>query len=419
MRVPAWISPERVGENVVIALDTLRASKMRSALTILGVVIGVSTVMTMASIVAGLRDQIVHTLEIAGPTTFYVMRVFSQTPLNPDRLPKWVRVRPELVPAEADRISQLPQIQYAGMWAQVFSRVEFGGVRTQQTTVMASDDRFTEIQGGDLTEGRWFTKAELKAGSAVAVLDAGVTRKLFGEIDPLDKWVRISGRPARVIGVYQPEANIFQPPGQEVSAIVPYLMADHQMQYDRTNGLFIAIKPRPGVTVTDAQEAVTVAMREMRRLRPGDHDSFDMMTQDQILDTFNKITGVFFLVMIVLSGVALLVGGIGVMAIMMISVTERTKEIGIRKAIGATQRDIQTQFLVEAATLTGMGGAIGIAIGLILGKLVTMLMSIDASPPLDLTLLAVFVSVSIGLVFGFLPARRAARLDPIDALRYE
>ena len=417
--VPHWLSRERVQENVRLAIDTLRASKMRSALTMLGVVIGVSTVMTMASIVAGLRDQIVHTLEIAGPTTFYVMRVFSQTPLNPDRLPKWVRVRPTLVPAEAERIAQLPQIRYSAMWAQVFSRVEYNGTRTQQTTVMAADDGFTEIQGGDLSKGRWFTKNEMKAGSAVVVLDASVARRLFGEIDPIEKWVKIGGRPARVIGIYQPEANIFSPPGQEVSAIVPYLMADHQFAFDRTNALFIAIKPRAGVSVTDAQEAVTVAMRELRRLRPGDHDTFDFITQDQILDTFNKITGVFFLVMIVLSGVALLVGGIGVMAIMMISVTERTKEIGIRKAIGATQRDIQTQFLVEAATLTGMGGAIGILIGLFFGKVVTKLMSIDASPPVNLTLIAVAVSVGIGLVFGFLPARRAAQLDPIEALRYE
>jgi putative ABC transport system permease protein len=173
------------------------------------------------------------------------------------------------------------------------------------------------------------------------------------------------------------------------------------------------------VTVTEAQEAVTIALRELRRLRPADTNNFDMITQDQILDVFNKLTGIFFLVMIALSGVALLVGGIGVMAVMMISVTERTREIGVRKAVGATRADILMQFLLEAATLTGTGGIIGIVVGLALGRGVTTLMHVDALPPVNLTAIAVVVSVAIGLVFGLLPARRAARLDPVEALRYE
>jgi putative ABC transport system permease protein len=196
-------------------------------------------------------------------------------------------------------------------------------------------------------------------------------------------------------------------------------MLDHQFTIDKTNALYIPVKPKKSVTTADAQEAVTVALREMRGLRPADKNNFDMITQDQILDTFNKITGVFFLVMIVLSSVGLLVGGIGVMAIMMVSVTSRTREIGIRKALGATKREILFQFLVEAAVLTGFGGVLGILIGLTFGRLATMAMNIDAAVPLGLTAVAVVVSVSIGLIFGILPAQRAAKLDPIDALRYE
>ncbi|MFL5612088.1 MAG: ABC transporter permease [Gemmatimonadaceae bacterium] len=406
-------------ETVTLAFDSLRASKLRSSLTILGVVIGVSVVMAMASIVQGIRDQIVKTIEIAGPTTFYVMKVFSQTPLNPDRLPKWVRVRPDLTREEADRIAALPDIEYSSIWAQVIQRVEYNGVRTQPQAIMGADDRFTEIQGGELSSGRWFTHAELASGSAVVVLDVDVARRLFAAINPLDRLVRLGGRPARVIGVYQPAANIFKPPGQEVAAIVPFGMLDHQFTIDKTVALFIPVKPKPGVSVLDAQEAVTIALREMRRLRPADHNNFDMITQDQILDVFNKLTGVFFLVMIALSGVALLVGGIGVMAVMMISVTERTREIGVRKAVGATRGDILLQFLFEAATLTGAGGVIGILVGLAVGRGITMLMHVSATPPVNSTLVAVLVSVSLGLVFGLLPARRAARLDPIDALRYE
>jgi len=416
----AWIRLfASLRETVTLALDSLRASKLRSGLTVLGVVIGVAVVMAMASIVQGIRDQIVQTIEIAGPTTFYVMKVFSQTPLNPDRLPKWVRVRPDLTTEEAARIAALPMIAYASIWAQVIQRVEYNGVRTQPQAIMGADDGFTEIQGGDLAAGRWFTHAELASGSAVVVLDVDVARRLFGAISPLDRLVRLGGRPARVIGVYQPAANIFKPPGQEIAAVVPFGMLDHQFTIDKTVALYIPVKPKPGVTVVDAQEAVTVALREMRRLSPADRSNFDMITQDQILDVFNKLTGVFFLVMIALSGVALLVGGIGVMAVMMISVTERTREIGVRKAVGATRGDILLQFLFEAATLTGAGGVIGIIVGLGFGRVITLLMHINAVPPLNLTMIAVLVSVSLGLVFGLLPARRAARLDPIDALRYE
>ncbi|HMI44822.1 MAG TPA: ABC transporter permease [Gemmatimonadaceae bacterium] len=413
------IIAERIQSNVQIALDTLRANKLRSSLTILGVVIGVSTVMAMAAIVQGIQDQIVRTIEIAGPTTFYVVKVFSQTPVNPDRLPKWIRVRPDLVEDEAARIRQLPEISYAAMWAQTNGRLTYGAQHTQMTLIMGADDRYQEIQGGELLDGRWFTQAELTSGANVAVLDENAAHKLFGRESVLDKEIRIGGRPARVIGLYAQPGNIFSPPGQDISAIVPYAMLDHQFTIDKTNALYIPVKPKKGVTTADAQEAVTIALRELRRLRPADKNNFDLITQDQILDTFNKITGVFFLVMIVLSSVGLLVGGIGVMAIMMVSVTSRTREIGIRKALGATKREILFQFLVEAATLTGFGGLIGILIGLAFGRVATMAMKIDAAVPIGLTIVAVMVSVSIGLIFGILPAQRAAKLDPIAALRYE
>ena len=410
---------DQVLQNLRVAADALRAGKTRSALTILGVVIGVATVMSMAAIVSGIANQIVRTIEIAGPSTFYVIKVFSQTPINPDRLPAHVRIRPDLARREAERIARLPEISYAAIWAQAFGRVEYNGVRTQLLTVMGADDGFTRIQGGELTDGRWFTRGELASGASVAVLDGDVARRVFGRERALGRTVRVGGRPMEVIGLYQPPGNIFSPPGQQIGAIIPFLLADRQFTIDRTNALWIPVKPRAGVSVAEAQEAVTIALREMRRLRPGDRNSFDLMTQDQILDTFNKLTGVFFLVMIVLSAVALLVGGIGVMAIMMVSVTSRTREIGLRKAVGATKRDIMLQFLVEAVTLTGIGGVIGILTGLAMAQLVGAVMKIDAVAPVSMTATAVGVSVAIGIAFGLLPAIRAARLDPIEALRYE
>jgi putative ABC transport system permease protein len=407
------------GENVLIAFDAIRVNKLRSSLTILGVVIGVATVMAMAAIVEGIRSQIVTTIEVAGPTTFYVLKKFSQTPLNPDNLPKEVRIRPDLSESEANQLRRLPEIAYASLWAQTLARIESDGVRSQSMAIFGADDGFTRVQGGELVEGRWFTRNELSAGAPVVVLQEETARRLFGRERMLGRSVRIGGRPVVVIGLWQEPGNIFAPPGQAVGAVMPYKFMERSYTIDKTNALWIPVKPRAGVTVADAQGAAVMAMREMRGLRPGSINSFDLVTQDQILDTFNGITSVFFLVMIVLSGVALLVGGIGVMAIMTVSVTSRTREIGVRKALGATRHDILLQFLIEACTLTGIGGAIGILVGLGLGRVASFALDIQAPVPLTLTIIAVVVSVGIGIVFGMVPARRAARLDPIEALRYE
>ncbi len=413
------LSFDQVGENLAQAMDSLRISRLRSGLTILGVVIGVATVMTMATIVQGIQDQIVHTIEVAGPTTFYVLKIFSKTPVNPEALPKYIRVRPDLSEAEARRIAELPEIGFASLWAQAFGRLEYNGARTRGMAIFGADDRYQEIQGGELVAGRWFTKAELRSGANVVVISAVQSARIIGRENPLGKLMHVAGRPAVVIGLYQEPANIFAPPGQAVGAIIPYEMMNHQLKIDKTNALWIPVKPKPGVSVAAAQEAVTTVMREMRKLRPGEKNTFDLITQDQILDTFNSITSVFFLVMIVLASVALMVGGIGVMAIMMVSVTARTREIGVRKALGATRADILMQFLIEAATLTGIGGVLGVIVGLGAGRGVTLAMSVKGETPLGLTLIALAVSVGIGLVFGVVPARRAARLDPIEALRYE
>ncbi|MGH7712432.1 MAG: ABC transporter permease [Gemmatimonadaceae bacterium] len=410
---------ERLDENIAMALSMLRVSKMRSALTILGVVIGISTVMAMATLVNGIQRQIVGTIEVAGPTTFYVMKAFSQTPVNPDALPAWIRIRPDLSRREAERIAELPEVAFAALWAQHLGRLEYKGVRSGATTLNGADDRFQEIYGGELVSGRWFTKSELRSGASVVVLNENNAGNLFGRENPLGKWIRVGGRPAEVIGLWAEPNNIFAPPGADNGVVMPFEMLWAQYPIDKTNTLYISVKPRPNVSVDSAQAAVTVAMREIRKLRPAEKNTFDLITQDQILDIFNSLSGAFFLVMMALSSIGLLVGGIGVMAIMMVSVTSRTREIGVRKALGATRRDIMTQFLVEASTLTGIGGVFGILAGIGVGQLIAAALSIEAPLPVAQTTIAVMVSVAVGIFFGLVPARRAARLDPVEALRYE
>ena len=406
-------------EGIGIALDAIRANKLRSSLTILGVVIGVSTVMAMASIVNGIRGQIINTIEVVGPTTIRVLRYFSSTPVNPDALPREVRIRPKLEAVEAEALAALPEIGYAAIWVGVFERLAYQASRTQATVVYGADDRFMEILGGGILEGRTFTPTEVRTGRNVVILEVEAAERVFGRIAPLGKLMRVGTNPFTVVGLYRKPENIFQPPGQEISAIVPYEAARRAFRYDDVNSLIILVKPVEGVTVDRAMDLITVQLRKMRGLRPGDPNTFDMITSDQVLSLFDRLTGVFFLVMIVLSSVALMVGGIGVMAIMLVSVTDRTREIGVRMALGATRREILWQFLVEAATLTVIGGVIGVIGGLGLGQAIKALLQLESPVPVWSAVLATAVSVGIGLVFGLLPANRAARLDPVEALRYE
>jgi putative ABC transport system permease protein len=404
-------------EGVAIALAAMRSNKLRSALTILGVLIGVSTVMTMASLIQGINDDITSQIENAGPTTFYVVWWWSGG-LTVGRPPAEIRQRPFIAKAEADALERLPEIRYAAMYGITNQRVAYRGDQTRAITIYGGSRHGVEIDGGIIVLGRSFTPDEERLGSPVVVLYEAVADRLFGGEIPLGKVVRIGTRGYRVIGVYRRPENLFASDGQNETAVIPFESLRHNFRFPEEQNS-IVVKPEDGVSIFRAQDAVTRELRRLRSLRISEPNTFDLVTQAQVLDTWNKLTGVFFLVMLVLAGVSLLVGGIGVTAIMMVSVTERTREIGIRKALGARRADILWQFLVEAATLTLLGGVAGLLLGGGAAALVSRLTPIPAVVPLWSVVAAVAASVMVGVAFGVLPANRAARLDPVEALRYE
>lgn len=271
--------------------------------------------------------------------------------------------------------------------------------------------------GGDVSPGRSFTEAESRSNSRAAVINEKLASELFGRRDPVGQTIKVGGVPFVVVGVHHPPPQLF---GEEnrPQAIVPHGTMRKHLSYFR-GWLEFRIAPSPDVGVLDAVDDVIAALRATRGLRPAEDNNFAVITQDKMLETWDQMTGMFFLVMIALSSVGLMVGGVGVVAMMMISVTERTREIGVRKALGARRREILWQFLVEAATLTAVGGALGMTLGGGIAMIVKNLTPIPAAVPMWSIAVALLASILTGIGFGLYPAARAARLDPVEALRYE
>lgn len=405
-------------EGVTIAIDALRANKVRAALTILGVAVGVCVVVLISGAIHGINESVAKDFKKAGPSSFFV----SRFPINfeacdgTDDTCKWLR-NPPISSREIQSLGALPGIETVAARINDQGAVSYRQHTLPSPNITAYTPNWTDVDGGDIYPGRTFTPSENSGGQQVALINDEMATDLFGEEDPLGKQISIKGDPFTVIGVYHYVAS-FISGGNGPKAIVPIETARRHLHSNERN-VQLTIKPADGVLRDDAIDEVTESLRISRGLKPGIDNNFAIITQDKLFETYNKVFGMFFIVMIALSAVGTLVGGVGVIAIMMISVTERTREIGVRKALGATRRTILWQFLVEAVTLTGIGALVGLVVGWLGTVGLRMATPIAANIPVWSIGVAIGGSVITGIAFGMLPALRASRLDPVEALRYE
>jgi putative ABC transport system permease protein len=403
-------------EGVGIALVSLRAHKLRAALTILGVAIGVTVVMVIGALISGFNKGISDMLASLGPKTFFVGRYWGGSGDEDPEDPNPWRRRPPLTVAEADRLEALPTIKFVVVDENGSANVEFENTRVASTSIQGRDADWPMIEGGTIS-GRSFSHVEDAANATVVVVNERLREQLFGDRDATGRRVRIAGIPFSVIGVYNPPPRLFGD-GDQPEAIIPYGTLIKYVPY-WPGWMDFFVVPEDSVPLARAIDDVTIALRAMRHTRPGERNSFDVVTQDQYVSAVDSFTLLARILMFALSSVGLTVGGIGVVAIMMISVTERTREIGVRKALGATRREIMWQFLVEAATLTVVGGIVGMAFGWGVSFLLANLTSIPTYVPLASVITALVAAALTGLLFGIIPASKAAKLDPVEALRYE
>ena len=405
-------------EGVGIALDSIRANKVRAGLTILGVSVGVFVVVAIGAMITGINNAVTRDIAAAGPNTFYVTRapISFEACDGSDDTCKWRR-NPRLTVAEAESFRELPSVRSVVTQINTNASARYRSSFLSSVGVQAFSTDWLMVDGGTIATGRSWTDAENNAGAHVVVLNKKIAESLFGDSDPLGKQISVGDVPFDVIGTYDKPLN---PLGGDNDPVVYMPMqAAITALNAQTRWVNISVRPRDGVARDQAIDDVTASLRGRRRLRPSTENNFAIITQDKILETYDKIVGTFFIVMLSLSAVGLLVGGVGVIAIMMISVTERTREIGVRKALGATAGLILWQFLVEAATLTGIGGAIGLGLGALVALVVRNVLPIPAEIPLMSVVAAIGGSIFTGVLFGIIPAFRAARLDPVVALRYE
>ena len=403
--------------NTMLALDTIREHKLRALLTMLGVIIGTGTIIGVGSILTGFDGAVTNVLRSFGPNSVIVSRTpaFRTSDLTPEE-----RARKQLTHEDAAAIRNecATCLRVSAMlWPNHFPvMAKYKGNAVYQAQLRGMEESYAESGQVDLHRGRFFTEAEDQHRAPIAVIGADIEKALFGEENPVGKSINVDGQQFQVIGsMYRPTSTFFDSSDNRV--LVPFFSM--RKAYPNARDLALVVTANDGM-LPRAMDEIRTILRIQRHVRPNKPDNFATSTAEQMVEQFRQITSMTFLVMIVLSSIGLLVGGIGVMNIMLVSVTERTREIGIRKAIGARRVDIVIQFLLEASVLTGLGGILGLGLGWAIAMLSKLVFSsLPTTVPAWAAIMGILVSVGVGLFFGIWPASKAAKLDPVQALRYE
>ena len=420
----AFMTPAQARENFFAATETLRSSKVRSALTVLGIVIGVSSVISMAAIIQGLNKFVQDRVESLGSRTYFLTRFPPGT--DPSHMPERFRTRryleysyAEFVREAARDVENVTMVGTRGFFLGDSNLITSGDRSVEKVIVRGAEPEYiVALPLFNIERGRFISAFDEEHARPVVVLGASISESLFPNTDPLGETVRINGATHEVIGVFSHDQGLFLGPGVDIFAIIP--ISKFRKQYPEAKELIMIFTVPKNVNVETAQAQVIQTMRRLRRVPADKENDFELSSPDFLSHLWNQLTGALVILTTVISSIGLLVGGIGVMNIMLISVTERTQEIGVRKAIGARKADVRLQFLFEAVVLTLVGGTIGILIG---AGVSTMVRTLVPSIPATLSYLWVSIGFAIsvggGLFFGYYPANMAANLDPIECLRYE
>lgn len=427
-RARRLVRADLLREILVMSIDTLRVNKLRSGLTILGMVIGVTSIVGMTSLIRGFGDQMQNLIRQMGSDTVYVAKL-SIASWAAGRSFIEVLKRPDITEADARAIKtgapsvDIVGVQLGGGPMTQMERLTYRNESTRRVAIIGATANYAETNYLVLENGRFFTDYEVTHRRYVVVLGYAPTQALFPNVDPIGKKVRLGGDEFTVIGTMGKRPS---PIGGNPDEFAVMPLTAYEKKYDppRFRGLpirfvVLAVVPKKGTPRAHLIREIEEVMRSRHRLRLDQENDFDILTSDTMMKIFDQLTRAVFLALVVISSIALMVGGIGVMAIMTISVTERTREIGLRKALGARRREILFQFLLEAVFLTSMGGALGILLGSGIGLAVHFFTGFPVSLPWWSFALGIGFSAAVGIFFGMFPAFRAARLDPIEALRYE
>jgi len=413
------------GEIVRMATDTIRTNKMRSALTVLGIVIGVAVVIGVSSIGRGLDDNVRDRLATVGPNVIFL---FHLEPFSFGRMTEEMRTRKELTMEDAQALEGLPHVQAVSALLRLL-RPEIGSGtysvkyqnRKAKNTILEGDSpSMLEVEDLPLTSGRWFSEFDDEHRAPVAILCHDTAEELFGSEDPLGQEVNVEGRLYRVVGTVGKITSVLSRGKDPIDNRVFFPLKTFKSMHPEQKQHWIVVKATSHDDVPKAMDEIRQVLRRRRKVPFDKPDNFAMFTTESITEVWNQITGGLFVGMFAISSVGLIVGGVGVMNIMLVAVTERTREIGVRKAIGARQRDILLQFTLEAIMLTAVGGVIGILVGAILVWVIPLVWpSLPAHMSMFWVTFGFSSAAAVGLIFGIYPAWKASNLDPIEALRYE